>query len=244
MPVVNDEKLKIFLASRNVFSEYFGIKQDEEKLKRHSLYAPFNGTFTQVNFEIGSYVNTGGQIARMIRTDHVEVEVPVPNEDSKWIKIGDRVNVLNENENSGKTGSVVRKANFIETQTQSRSIFVEVKNAGNDALLTGEYKMVEFPGQTINGAMEIPRNAVFNSNVIYTIVDGKLKKRDINVLKVNETTLIFNGLAEGTKIVVEPLINVKENTPVGILGDEEITQKGKNGGNTKPGSGSNKPNTK
>ncbi|NOR73823.1 MAG: RND transporter, partial [Draconibacterium sp.] len=34
MPVIRDEKLKIFLASRNVLSEFYGIQQDEKRLKR------------------------------------------------------------------------------------------------------------------------------------------------------------------------------------------------------------------
>ena len=114
MPVVKDDKLKIFLASRNVFSEYYGIKQDEKKLERHSLYAPFNGTFTQVNFEVGAYVNTGGQIAKMIHTDNLEIEVPVENSQSDWIEIGDKVIVSARNSEEGKPGSVIRKANFID----------------------------------------------------------------------------------------------------------------------------------
>ena len=244
MPVVKDEKLKIFLASRNVFSEYYGIKQDELRLQRHSLYAPFNGTFTQVNFEVGGYVNIGGQIAKMIRTDHVEVEVPVPNSDSKWIKIGDKVNVFSRDRSSKKKGIVVRKADFIEINTQSRSVFVHVTSSANDELLTGESKMVEFPGQNINDAMEIPRNCVFNTSTVYAIVDGKLKKREINVLKRNETTLIFNGIEVGTKIVVEPLINVKENMPVGIVGEEQAKQQSKGKGGQKSGEGQGKPQTK
>ena len=232
MPLVKDEKLKIFLASRNVFSEYYGIKQDEKRLQRHSLYAPFNGTFTMVNFEPGAYVNTGGQIAKMIRTDHVEVEVPVPNADSKWIKIGDNVVVVSEDGKTQKPGKVVRKANFVETNTQSRSIFVQAKSSPADEVLPGEYRTVLFPGQKIEGAMEIPRGAVFNSSTVYTIVEGKLKKREVNVLKVNEKTLIFNGLEEGAFVVVEPLINVKENTPVSIFGEEQAEEskgKGKDG---------------
>uniref|UniRef100_UPI00321732B2 efflux RND transporter periplasmic adaptor subunit n=1 Tax=uncultured Draconibacterium sp. TaxID=1573823 RepID=UPI00321732B2 len=236
MPVVTDEKLKIFLASRNVFSEYYGIKQDEKKLQRHSLYAPFDGTFTDVISEVGAYVNTGGQIAKMIRTDLVELEVPVPNTDSKWIKIGDKVNVISKDQSTIKSGVVVRKANFIEASTQSRSIFIKVTNSGDDVLLPGEYEQVEFPGQKIKDAMEIPRNAVFNSNTVYIVVDGKLKKRETNILKVNETTLIFNGIPEGSKIVVEPLINVKENTPVGIFGEEQVNQPDTQG-TQKPGAG-------
>lgn len=228
LPAVTNEKLKIFLASRNVLSDYYGIKQDEKRLSRHSLYAPFDGTFTQVNYEVGGYVNTGAQIAKMIRTDELEVEVPVENGQSKWIKIGDHVKVYSRNKQTESTGVVVRKADFVDPATQARSIFVKVKDVANDKLLAGEYKLVVFPGQVIPDAMELPRNAVFNTDEVFTIVDGKLNKRIIHILKWNETTLIFNGLKEGTKVVAEPLINVKENSPVGILGEETPAGKKKN----------------
>ena len=232
LPEVNNEKLKIFLASRGVFYEYYGIKQDEKRLKRYSLYAPFSGTFTLVNYEVGAYVNAGAQIARMIRTDNIEIEVPVPNDQSKWIKVGDKVEVYDKNSESVKPGVVVRKSNFIDETSQARSVFVQVNSTASDELLTGEYKVVDFPGQKIQAAMEIPRNAVFNSNEVYVVLDGKLKKKEINILKITETKLIFNGLEEGTKVVVEPLINVKENTPVGILGEEKPGQQEK--GQKKP----------
>ncbi len=225
LPVVRNEKLRIFLASRNVLSEYYGIKQDEKRLKRHSLYAPFNGTFTQVNIEVGGYVNTGGQIAKMIRTDQLEVEVPVNIEQSKWIKIGDKVVVYSKDKTSSMPGAVVRKSDFIDARTQMRSIFVKVQHSPQNELLAGEYKLVEFPGQRIKDAMEIPRSAVFNSNEVFLVENGKLKKREIDIIKVNETTLIFNGLQEGKYIVVEPLINAKENSSVGVLGKEQPTEK-------------------
>ena len=221
LPEIKNEKFKIFLASRNVFNEYYGIMQDEKRLSRHSLYAPFDGSFTLVNAEVGGYINVGGQIARMIRTDLLEVEVPVENFQSKWIKIGDNVQVLSNNQETVKPGVVVRKSDFIDANTQSRSIFVKVQNSANNKLLSGEYLLVEFPGQKIQKAMELARGAVFNSNEVFTVVDGKLKKQVIEILKWNETTLIFNGLEEGTKVVSEPLINVKENSPVGIVGEEK-----------------------
>ncbi len=233
LPKINNEKFKIFLASRNVFNEYYGILQDEKRLSRHSLRAPFDGSFTQVNFEVGGYVNVGGQIARMIRTDQLEIEVPVENLKSRWIKIGDKVQVFSSDQKSIKPGVVVRKSDFIDANTQSRSIFVKVLNSSSEKLLSGEYLMVEFPGQKIHGAMELPRGAVFNSNEVFTVIDGKLKKREIEVLKWNETTLIFNGLEEGIKVVSEPLINVKENSLVGIVGEEipAVQKRGNKKGN-------------
>lgn len=227
LPQFNNEKLKIFLASQNVLSEFYGIKQDEKQLSRHSLYAPFDGTFTSVNVEVGAYINAGGQIARMIRTDHLEIEVPVAVSQSEWIKIGDRAKVLFANRDSVRCeGEVVRKSDFVDMSTQMRSIFVRVLDSGNEKLLSGEYNQVEFPGQPIPDAMEIPRNAVFNTNEVFAVVDGKLKKMEIHIIKWNETTLIFNGLEPGTKVVVEPLINVKDNSPVGILGEDQPVAQG------------------
>jgi multidrug efflux pump subunit AcrA (membrane-fusion protein) len=224
LPEIADEKLKIFLASRSIISEYYGIQQDEKRLERHSLFAPFNGTIAQVNFEVGAYVNAGSQIAKMIRTDELEVEVPVENHQSKWIKIGDKVEVFSRNNDVAKPGIVVRKSDFVDPSSQSRSIFVKVNNNSGEELYSGEYKLVVFPGQVIQKSMEIPRSAIFNSNEVFTVVEGKLKKKVINILKWNETTLIFNGLEEGEKVVAEPLINVKENSAVGILGEEEPAQ--------------------
>jgi hypothetical protein len=48
--------------------------------------------------------------------------------------------------------------------------------------------------------------------------------------------LIFNGLEEGEKIVAEPLINAKENSPVGILGEEIPMQKKGSGKQNNPNS--------
>jgi membrane fusion protein (multidrug efflux system) len=61
MPEVKDEQFKIFLSSRNLISEYYKIKKDELQLSRHSVYAPFSGTFKEVYTETGAYIKYGRQ---------------------------------------------------------------------------------------------------------------------------------------------------------------------------------------
>jgi multidrug efflux pump subunit AcrA (membrane-fusion protein) len=213
-PSQDDEKLKIFLTSRNVLSEYYNIRKDELQLQRRTVRAPFNGTFTQVNLEVGSYTNTGGRVATAIQTDDLELEVPVASFDAAWINIGDPVKITSSNIDHTWMGKVVRKSPFVDPATQSQGIFVQVKNHKTPVLLPGEYYRADFPGHPIERAMEIPRNTVFNSNEVFTIVENRLKKRLINVIKENQTTLIFDGLQEGELLVLQPLINVLEGTMV------------------------------
>ncbi len=228
-PDVKDSQLKVFLASRNVQSDYFSIQKDELQLKRYSVYASFDGTLTDVYLEIGSYTNMGGRVAHAIRTDQLEMEVPLQRFDADWVKIGDLVKVTAASTGLEWTGKVIRKAQMVDENTQSRGIFVQLSPKSGQEVLVGEYLFAEFPGQSIENAMEIPRTAVFNSNEVFIVDEGRLVKKQINVIKTNESTLIYNGVKEGLMVVTQPLINVLEGTPVSILGKDQPIGKGQVG---------------
>jgi multidrug efflux pump subunit AcrA (membrane-fusion protein) len=238
-PEVENEKLKIFLTSRNVLSQYYNIRKDELQLSRRTTIAPFEGTFTEVNLEVGSYTNTGGRVAKAIRTDELELEVPVKRFDAAWIKIGDPVTVESDRRGLSWKGKVIRKSPFVDPNTQSQAIFIKIQNHRNPNLLSGEYLTAAFPGHPIEDAMEVPRNVVFNTNEVFVIVDNRLEKRVANVIKENEKTLVFNGLDEGEVLVMQPLINVLEGTLVEMLGNDQgrtaAGEKGDKAARVKPG---------
>jgi len=221
MPEIKDNKLKIFLASRNVISEYYNIERDELQLKRRTVKAPFNGTFKDVYMELGAYTNAGGRVARAIRTDHLELEVAVQRADATWIQIGDPVSVTSESSLSW-TGKVIRKSQFVDENTQSQTIFISIPYNQKQPLLAGEYLVAHFSVRAIEGVMEIPRNSVFNSDEVFVARSGRLAKEKINVIKLNQSTLIFNGLTEGDSVVVQQLINVSEGTLVQV--DKDAAQ--------------------
>lgn len=214
LPDLKNEQLNIFLASRNVISEYYSIQRDELSLKRRTVYAPFNGTFKEVYLEAGAYANTGGRVARAIHTGLLELEVPLRRADAAWVQIGDKVHVKSESTGHSWTGRVIRKSQYVDENTQSQEIFIKISDNSKQPLLAGDYLQAVFPVRPIEGVMEIPRNAVFNSDEVFVIKKGRLSKREINIVKTNDRTLLFNGIPEGDSIVVQQLINVSEGTTV------------------------------
>jgi multidrug efflux pump subunit AcrA (membrane-fusion protein) len=220
LPEVDNDQLKIFLASRNVLSEYYSIQRDELSLERRTIRAPFNGTYKEVYLEAGAYTNMGGRVAAAIQTDQLELEVPLRRDDAAWVRIGDPVQVQSESRHLSWKGTVIRKSPYVDEGTQSQEIFVQVSDQGNQSLLAGDYVHATFPVRPIEGVMEIPRNAVFNSDEVFVIKNGRLSKQEISIVKTNERTLLFNGLPEGDSVVVQQLINVSEGTLV-QTGQEE-----------------------
>lgn len=225
LPDIQSEKMKIFLASRNILNEYYSIKQAEKQLDRHTIRAPFSGTFSDVQLQVGAFTGMGGRIASIIRTDEIEVEVPLPQNQAHFIRVGDPVSLHSDEREMDWTGKVVRVSDFVDLNTQRRSVFVRVPSNSKKPLYQNEYLIAEFSGMTLTNAMEIPRNAVDNTDIVFTVENGRLKKHQIDIVKYNTETIVFNGLPEGVFVVTQPLINVAENTPVKILGVDQPTER-------------------
>lgn len=216
LPVITSDQQRIFLASRNILNDYFTIKSNEIQLSKHRIYAPFDGTFTDVYLEVGSIANPGSRLARIINTSMLELELPIPVEEVKWVSKGDQVHITSEDGSGNWSGKVVRIADYVDRNSQSVSVFISIENYPGNPLYEGQYLRASFEGEITGNAMEIPRRAVFNNNMVYLVEDGLLIKSEINILKINQETMIFNGIEEGVYVVSEPLINVMEGTRVEV----------------------------
>lgn len=208
-PEINSDKFKLFLASKGLLADYYSALKDEKAVGRYTVGAPFAGSVSAVYMDQGTYANIGSRIAQLIQTDTVEVEIPVDATGAKFINIGDKVHLAGELE-----GEVISKAAFVDEATQSQLIYVSYKNSGLPQLLPGEYISARFYGQEIESVMEIPRNAVFNFNEVFTIKNGRLVNNEIEIVKQNDKTLYYRGIAEGDTIVVQPLIGVSNGSKV------------------------------
>jgi RND family efflux transporter MFP subunit len=217
LPQTDSEKEKVFLASRNILNDYYSIKSAEVRLSRYKIYAPFDGTFTAVFLEPGSVANPGTRIASMIRTDKLELEVPIRTDDAYWINVGDKVQVSTKDFRVSWTGKVVRKSSFMDPNTQTISVYVALSSKKDKPLYQGQFLRAEFASKTLDNSMEIPRNAVFSKDKVFTVEEGKLREHKIDVLKTNETTVLFTGLPEGIDLVVEPLVNARDGFNAEIL---------------------------
>jgi multidrug resistance efflux pump len=65
-------------------------------VKKYKIYASFTGTYTDVFLEVGSAANPGSRIGKIIRTDQLELEVPIEVHNADWIKFKDPVYVTRE----------------------------------------------------------------------------------------------------------------------------------------------------
>ena len=125
IPPLVSSKLKTLLASRSVLSEYYSIKADQVRLSKYTITAPFNGTIVDAFTDVGAVVNPGSPVINIINSDALEVECQVKMDEAKWVQIGAK-SVLTDDQDNSWLGKVRRKGQYLNPNTQSVPIFVEL----------------------------------------------------------------------------------------------------------------------
>jgi hypothetical protein len=210
LPSINSNQEKVFLAANSVLSSYFSLKEKEITLSKYHLVAPFNGSITGVNKEIGSATTAGSEIATLIRSDKLEIAVPVFPQDLNRIHIGDTANIVTRNGNIQNV-AVTRISDFVDESTQSVNIYLSYYPGSKDNLLEGEYVDVTFPNHKIFG-YEIPREAIVDKKYVYELNEKHLKKLPVTILRSLNDSYIIAPADSGKTIVIESLASINPNT--------------------------------
>ena len=207
-PKMNTTKEKNYIISRSILAEYLSLKSDEEKLSKYTVLAPFDGIVTRSYSDVGANVNPGSPVVDFIRKDEMEIELTVNPSEIKFINIGDAVS-FTEN---GKTfqGRIIRKARFVNTNTQNISVFTSI-DGNKNSLYNGMYLNANITTKGIENTFKLPRRAIFEENKVF-IVDAskKLRIKTVNIISYTDDEVIIDNLDDNTLIVSEPLVNTTE----------------------------------
>ncbi len=207
LPKINSDKEKVFMASNNVLASYYSLQQQEINLKRYTIRAPFKGNFKTVNKEIGAVASPGAELATIIRSDKLEVVVPVFPSDLKWLKKGDKVVIANKS-GGEQTATISRISGFIVDQTVN--VYLTYIASASRSLLEGSYVDAVFSGAKVTG-FEIPREALVDKMFVYELNGGKLQKIPVEIKRQLDDMVIISGIDSSKVIVTESLASVNTN---------------------------------
>jgi membrane fusion protein (multidrug efflux system) len=203
LPEVTSEQERMFLTGRNVYTNYYNVKNAELTLAKYSITAPFSGILTETNVTTGTLVRPGQKLGAFIQPTVFEMEAAVPSNMVRFLKKGQAVQLNSTSDKANVwEGKIVRLNNSINASTQTVNVYVEVKG---EHLHEGLFMEANINATEIDNAIEIPRSVLFNENQVYTATDSILSQKTINPLFYKEKSVIVRGLTNGEKVVVKSI---------------------------------------
>lgn len=187
------------------------------------VVAPFPGTITSRNVDVGQLVaagNSAGQaMFRLARTNPVRVFVNVPQIYATGVKPG-MAATIEARELAGQefTGQVTRTAGAIDPTTRTLRTEIEVPNESG-ALLVGSYVQVKLEVRRANPPLLVPASAlIFNADGQRLAVIDSENRVHLQPIQVDGdygTQIgITHGIAAADRIVVNPGDRLSEGIQV------------------------------
>ncbi len=183
----------------------------ERDLARTVLAAPFRGFLSNVTAAEGRQLNVNDRAATLTDADQLEVRFHLSDQQfgrivtSAGSLSGQEINVLWK---VGKKtlpfeGQIIRIGAEISQIAGGVSVFAEVRTPNRDSTLRpGAFVEVQLADRPYENVVRIPENAIYNGDIVYVIVDGRLQPRPvITVGTIGGDVIIQNGLKNGDLVM-------------------------------------------
>jgi len=203
-----------------------------ERLQSYEkIYAPFDGTITARNTDIGALIDAGANSAarelfHLSATDKLRIFVAVPEAWSRATRPGAKVGVtLEEFPGEVFQGSLVRTANTINPTSLTLLAEVDVDNAGN-RLLPGAYVTVHLSLPNETRSVTVPSNTlIFRKEGLRVAVlrDGRAQLVPVTIGRdYGSRVEVVSGLQASDSVILDPSDSLISGTAVEVTAPQRI----------------------
>ena len=203
LPEMTTEKEKFFISGRGILTNYYSVKNQEQRLKKYRISAPFKGILTEVLVTEGSLVRSGQKLGEFINTDIYELEVSISKTYSDLLNIGEEVELVSLGQNKTYKGVVARINGSVDQATQTIKAYIDVRNK---ELKEGMYLEANLNAKQEFDAIQIDRSLLLENNQIFVVRDSVLDLIDVKPVYFTDKKVVLKEVPEGTTIVIRPVV--------------------------------------
>lgn len=208
LPEITNAQEKIKVSSRDIIGKYYDVRNQEIRLARHTIRAPFTGYIDSGGVIENSVVSQGQTLLTISDAVNMVVAVPLLVSETRNIDFSPAPRVtLRAGEGLTKSGRITRKRTAVERNSQTLDVFVTFANRDLDPhFLPGNYVDVEIEGRTLTDVATVSRHLLDGQSHVFTMANGKLDREQVNVVAYQgDMAVIENTLPAGTVLVTSVL---------------------------------------
>lgn len=194
------------------------VDEDKAKLEKMTLLAPFDGELGRRTMSVGSYVQIGQGLLKIVDKQHLRVHYRVSEQTLAQLKVGQIVDIASDILPGQKfQGNVI----FIspDIDSESHSLEIEALLSNSDGRLTpGAFVRITHNLGFIKDALIIPEQALMPSvegQNVYKVVNGKSVLMPVDVgMRFAGRVQILKGLLPDDDVVIAGQQKLKDGSLV------------------------------
>ena len=243
-------KLNVESSDYSVSSAQASLEESQENLDKTSIYAPFDGTISRLNVELGERVvgtmqMAGTEILRLANLDKMEVAVEVNENDIIRVNLGDtsiiEVDAFLGKDFKGVVSEIANSADVMGTSADQVTNFeVKIRVLDKSGFRPGMTATVEIQTSDERRVLSVPIQAVTTRKdtadeqekiecvFVYENAKAVLKQVETGI-QDDKNIHITSGLTDSARVISGPYSAVSKILKDGMSVYEEVNLNGKRG---------------
>ena len=201
LPKMVSEKENYFITGRSIVSNYYTVKNLEQRLSKYTISAPFKGILTEALVTEGTLIRSNQKLGEFIDPSVYEMEVSLSKTFASLLDVGETVELNNLERTKKYSGIVSRVNGSINSATQTIAVYIEIKNS---SLKEGMYLEANLNAKKEKNAIEINRGLLLDENKIFIVRDSVLDMIDVRPVYFSDTKVVLKEIPDGTIILSSP----------------------------------------
>ncbi|NHZ85425.1 MAG: efflux RND transporter periplasmic adaptor subunit [Planctomycetia bacterium] len=206
-------------AEANQLSAIANLSLLEKNYNNTKIKSPISGIISRKYIELGTMVNIGMPIYRVIDLSSLKIEIGISQDMVNFVKIGSPVNVqISALNNKSFTGKVQYISPQADEQTGTFKAEILVPNTKTLEIRAGMTASVNLAVSNKGKQLSVPNYALVTKNgdqYIYKINGNIAELQKIETgQSLGSRTIVNSGLANGDSVVVVGMKNLGEKTSV------------------------------
>jgi RND family efflux transporter MFP subunit len=196
------------------------LKQLDKNIRLSKLTAPFSGTITLKDVEIGTVVDKKSNIGRLTDLSQMKLEIAVPENEITLFGEGEQIAIETD---IYPTQTLTGKIDYVADRaddSHNYTVKVLLKNNKNAELKAGMYGRAIVSKDLHKATLVVPRSALLGSAKnpqVYVIDNGIAMLREIHTGGSNGVEVeVIDGLKQGEQVVTNGQINLSNGSKVEV----------------------------
>jgi len=197
------------LKQANVDAAKATVQRFEDLKAFCRVVAPFPGTLTARDIDVGDLISPGKELFRLSDTHTLRVFVRVPQSATPGLAVGAEADIIVPEMPGRKfPAKVVRTAGAIDVTSRTLLIELDVDNANNE-IIAGSYAQVSFHDTNPNPALVLPSNTLLfraeGSQIGVVLPDGRVELRSVLLGRdLGQNIEILSGVTTNEHVIINP----------------------------------------
>ena len=217
------------------------LEKAQEDLNRTSIRAPYDGMVREKLADVGQYVNTGGQLARIFATDYAEIRLPITQRELALVDLPSADGSspplpVTLTTRAGSTqhewqGLIVRSEGVFDSASRVLYVVAQVEDPYNqngrigEPLRIGTFVTASIQGRFGGALFTIPRHALQRGELLWIIDEQqKIYPRNVQIVSTDEEyAYVDGGLMDGDRYTITPIDQPLPGMPVRVNTSTEFS---------------------